>query len=835
MREKSKRILSPGSDDEYCDAMSPSPHTLRNSTNPSAGANVTDTTDVGDSTLHNSKRMRSTVRTLNSTERYTETATCIAKQIKEDKDECRFVIATYTLDPHELLHLLEHWTQHLIKSFKQRREHFKLILKDMWDRGELNGLKCEDTEQRSVYLHIEKLTQWKQTSSLITKPYSDDLQMVSDNIKQTINKYIDELLDVMESVVVINETVIRGSSNELTKTTCLSAHITGTIKQLQGLRKVNEKEYNTICIIGLEKAGKSSFINALVGFELLPHKIERCTQIQTVLKPVSKDDENRFATIEFYADDEFAKLVDKIPKEKDETDEAFRKRVASIKKTRKQTMMPNTALKHMNGSNQSERDKIIPELHKFIVDPLYLNIVKQVVIYTNKLPGQNYILLDVPGCDSPIEEHRLSAINAVQKSDAFLFLTDGQRPSLTNEQIHLLQEIQTDHFDAMKRAFGIITKLDLCPTHTKFVEHKKKTIGELRQNGFLQEKIHCICAHISLPEGKNTNVNDLRKVKDHIAQFDTLSQGFDECKQVIKQYIEHDLPNTRLRQVLSIARQKIVRCVDEALTLGRQIIPIDTEQSDVSFDDYIKRVNSESWNDIFTNERYEPVLRRAAHWQKYKLVIERQECTNGLKNYFKQRFQECTQEIVDKEHPIEEIMIGRHDIALLQMNPYGIETDEREKITSDMLKAVAHASDELAAYMYDTYINELETILNGICPEQENLFQTTLTQKHCSIELQTLVRRTAHPIIMATLRWPYIYEQNRIEAGEELLRVSPMIAFNIHEGDYKNGLAISNNGLLILKETFRKIFEAYTSNDSPMALVANLLRPYYTLNGNDSS
>jgi hypothetical protein len=273
IQTRNKRRTSFQSEGEYCEAMSPSSFALSIGAQSSAVEDRTITTDVGDSTSHSSKKMRSTLSTSYSTELYTNSAASIAKQIKQDKDECRFVIETYSLDPHELLHLLERWTQKMMEDFKLRRERFKLILKDKWDRGELHGLKCEeDTKRRSVYQHIEKLTQWKRTSPLVITPYLDDSQMTSDNIKQTINKFIDELLDVTGMVISINEIGIHGRNEDLTKTTCSSAHILETKKQLQRLRELNEKEYNTICIIGLEKAGKSTFINALVGFELLPHK-----------------------------------------------------------------------------------------------------------------------------------------------------------------------------------------------------------------------------------------------------------------------------------------------------------------------------------------------------------------------------------------------------------------------------------------------------------------------------------------------------------------------------------------------------------------------------------
>ena len=50
----------------------------------------------------------------------------------------------------------------------------------------------------------------------------------------------------------------------------------------------------------------------------------------------------------------------------------------------------------------------------------------------------------------------------------------------------------------------------------------------------------------------------------------------------------------------------------------------------------------------------------------------------------------------NKDHPIEQAMMERHDIALPQMIPYPTELDEREAITEAFLKAVMKASNELA-------------------------------------------------------------------------------------------------------------------------------------------
>jgi len=207
-----------------------------------------------------------------STEPYTNSAKRISEQIKDDKIECRAIIAQYGVDPNEFLHLLEQWTQHLIHQYKQRHEHFKLLLKDRWERGELNGIKSDDdSNRRLVHVHIQKLNQWRQTIINDLKRQLDELQPTS-NIKQITNHLIDDLLQIMTSIIQIHQNITNEIHNDRTKITGSTMYLNETIEQLKRIQKINEKEYNTICIIGLEKAGKSSFINALLGFELLPFK-----------------------------------------------------------------------------------------------------------------------------------------------------------------------------------------------------------------------------------------------------------------------------------------------------------------------------------------------------------------------------------------------------------------------------------------------------------------------------------------------------------------------------------------------------------------------------------
>ena len=463
---------------------------------------------------------------------------------------------------------------------------------------------------------------------------------------------------------------------------------------------------------------------------------------------------------------------------------------------------------------------MIDKLHPFISDELYLTIVKYATIFTKKLPGENYILLDVPGCDSPILEHRSSAIDAIQNADAFLFLTDGQRPCLTNEQLTLLHEIQDGHFDGMKRAFGIITKLDLCQTRAKYLEHRKKTREELEQKGFLPEHIFGVAANVTLLEDTRSDPEQLATIKERIRTYDDLLEGFHRCKRALNEYIEYDFPFSRYRLVMNIAEQKVSRCVEDGLRLGRQLIPIDLLK--IPVDEYLQEIDAERWNDIFEHERYRPVLARAAFWQKQTLALKRKQSTETLTNYFFDRFHSTTEEINEQTHPIEQWMLEEHDVAVFQMNPHEIDTRERAKIVLQMFQAVKNTSDHLSIFMFQRFVLELEKILNGICPEQGNLFQTDLTAERCAIEVRTLIVRVTHPLILATIRWPHLFQDNRWEAVKELTRLAPNIAFNVLENNQTTALngAIAPN----LANAIDKVLEEIKSKNKNNEILFALFR-----------
>ena len=66
------------------------------------------------------------------------------------------------------------------------------------------------------------------------------------------------------------------------------------------LNKLKDQEF-TIAVVGLEKAGKSTLGNALLGEYILPEYTERCTYTTTEIKAGDSD----FGVVDFYSQEEF--------------------------------------------------------------------------------------------------------------------------------------------------------------------------------------------------------------------------------------------------------------------------------------------------------------------------------------------------------------------------------------------------------------------------------------------------------------------------------------------------------------------------------------------------
>lgn len=401
------------------------------------------------------------------------------------------------------------------------------------------------------------------------------------------------------------------------------------------------------------------------------------------------------------------------------------------------------------------------------------------------LTGKNYELLDVPGFDSPIKEHRDAGIAAIKTADAFLFLTNGQQPCLTQPQIRLLSEIQDNHFEAMERAFGIITKLDLCQTSTIYQDHYSKSFNELIEKKFQPEHIFAACPRVQIIK---KNSEEYNVITEKLRNFgDDLEHGFERAKKNLNKFIEFELPKTHLKQLIQLGRMRLDRAVRERLDLikERQLLP--QNLADMTIDEYIKQQKDESWDKVYEENIFKPAFTNANYWHATVVTKERVKFIDGVRQTFHDAFLERTKPFLQATEEIERQMLETYGYSKLQLNAHPADNEVREQLSFQLEEIVDETSDVLAKYLYHQYICGLEKIINDVCPYLKDLYRTKLTLEKCIHETHALILRVCRPVITATLRYSHLDPVVKMNAINELIYIAPIVAYNIAMTSDQNG------------------------------------------------
>ena len=182
-------------------------------------------------------------------------------------------------------------------------------------------------------------------------------------------------------------------------------------RQLERLRK---REFR-IAVVGLEKAGKSTFINAWLECDLLPAKRARCTFTTTQIYSVANDTEQRLE-VQVKTEEQFISLLNELetkPKTQQdiETIERNKKTLQQVRREGNRTF-PFTRLEDIKES-----------LKKYVADEMYAHSVLEARLYTNKLAqAEGIVFYDVPGLDSGLAKHVDEAQHMLSDCDAVILV-----------------------------------------------------------------------------------------------------------------------------------------------------------------------------------------------------------------------------------------------------------------------------------------------------------------------------------------------------------------------------------------------------------------------------
>lgn len=324
---------------------------------------------------------------------------------------------------------------------------------------------------------------------------------MADNYEQEKAVYIQKLTAQIETI----DKILNTNTLDL-----INGEMEGKLRELkqaaeQYKRKLEKNEFE-IAIVGLEKAGKSTFANAMMGNDILPSDDAQCTFTST--KICSGGDT---ATVVFYSNQEFAeKFKEKLLTMKIDTNSynysnltlssyqrLFESLDASIKDkyendlnedvkrilTNKNTI--NTYLGKGEISFSGVDQLTSEDFKKFIKIPAYALSVKEITIHSSKMASPNDIIYDVPGFDSTTKEHPKQTIEFMCKADAIVLIASAYKPTFTKPVAELLRgRTDSDGVSFYEKMFVFANRADNATDLNKNMETIKK---ELRKYNLLKE------------------------------------------------------------------------------------------------------------------------------------------------------------------------------------------------------------------------------------------------------------------------------------------------------------------------------------------------------------
>lgn len=258
------------------------------------------------------------------------------------------------------------------------------------------------------------------------------------------------------------------------------------------LHKLKSNEYE-IAIVGLEKAGKSTFANALMENEILPTDDQRCTYTATRIEYSSND----HAIVSFYSKEEF---------NKDFKDKLNKIGIINAEKYSYDTMNKGTYLSLYEDVNEEKKRLYEDSLHQDIIDILdnYNSLddllgqmpkafssddinskklesfitspdkaiaVKEVVIYSSKLENmKEAVIYDVPGFNSPTALHHEQTLDKMKSADAIIIVAKGDEPSITGDVLKIFKESDGDGTQLKDKLFVFANKSDRATNIIKNME-----------------------------------------------------------------------------------------------------------------------------------------------------------------------------------------------------------------------------------------------------------------------------------------------------------------------------------------------------------------------------
>ncbi|WP_138505714.1 dynamin family protein [Nostoc sp. PA-18-2419] len=536
-----------------------------------------------------------------------------------------------------------------------------------------------------------------------------------------------------------------------------------TRRQLERLKK---REFR-IAVVGLEKAGKSTFINAWLECDLLPAKGGRCTFTTTQIYSVENESEQRLE-VQARTEDEFISLLKELDKVGAQEDlKTIRANEITLQQVRREGNLtfPFTRL-----------EDIREPLKQYVADEKYAHAVLEARLYTNKLAqAEGIVFYDVPGLDSGLAKHVDEAQEMLSDCDAVILV---QRfTSLREKELEIIKftELGDKNVTVADKLFVFLSRIDSIGSPEALTTHIEEASQDwLRRANLPHERIVYGSAgaylilnglageQTKLEIGDASNIQAQLKKLTRITDEATLnknSTGIPEIKEKIFNYINTERVSI-LKKRCEISLNKILSSSEEIYTHCSKNYPDNPEEAK-RFEENNRRILFTEW----WNQKWEESKAKLQKFYDYSVVNNTLDNLDVNSSSSIEKFRKRYLQIVASEMQILKEETFRKKDIIFEANSYP-EFDRmkvnyawREDLYGDISKLLSSVARQLAIELKDEALNLVEhmtSLLWGSNQVKERLIENSDDYFLSKLEnsLSVLFLRFARPVAEVLIRGP---------------------------------------------------------------------------------
>jgi GTPase Era involved in 16S rRNA processing len=561
-------------------------------------------------------------------------------------------------------------------------------------------------------------------------------------------------------------------------------------RQLERLRK---REFR-IAVVGLEKAGKSTFINAWLECDLLPAKGGRCTFTTTQIYSVKSESEQRLE-VQTRTQEQFIHLLKELETVGAKEDlNTIRENEITLKQVRKEgnLVIPFTRL-----------EDIREQLKKYVADEKYAHAVLEARLYTNKLAqAEGIVFYDVPGSDSGLAKHVDEAQQMLSDCDAVIVIQRFRSIREAELEIIKFTEQGDKNVTIADKLFVFLSHIDSLGSPEALKTHITEASQDwLKRANLPVNRIVSGSAgaylilnnlaeeHTQLEIGQASNIQDKLKTLTGIIDDEMLktqATGIPEIKEKIFNYINTERVAI-LKKRCEASIDKIVSTSEDIHHLVSQRFPENPEEAQ-RFEEERRRIDFSEW----WHRKWEQIKADLQNFYETSVINKPLEKVNNESSSSIEKFKERYRQLLASEMAKLRQETLRKKEIIFDANSFP-DFDKvranyawRDDLYGDVRTFLAALARQLAAELKDEalkLVDYMSSLLWGSSQVKERLIgyseQEFLTRLENS--LSVLFLRFARPVAEALIRGP-VNSDTRSQIVK-LLGADVELIDNYYQGD----------------------------------------------------